>query len=155
VKVVSALVFAALVLYPMVGSAEMKPSIQVPPGWTSMNRGHTGGRGWQHGNELLIVDTAKNTKRRSLRSYVDVIVLPASNASGAHVVSNRAATTCGGHQPAWLVVYTIPAQPGAPTLFETFVAVDGGHAYQATYGRPSTDPPRPDAERAIRSLCIK
>jgi hypothetical protein len=154
-KFAAALACAALVLYPAVAPAEIKPSIQVPPGWTkhAVTRPHD--HAWWRGRQFLDLDTQSNSTRMTLPAYVHDIILPSSNSHGGRVISNGPTTTCMGQQKAWLVRTSLPTEPGNDGTLETIIVVNGASAYEASYMRPSTDPPRADAERAIRSLCLK
>ena len=152
-KVAGALACAALVLYPAVGSGEIKASIQPPPGWTK--RGirpyvHT----WYRGAQFVDLDTQPNRQRRTLRAYVRDIVVPASNKNGGRVIASAPTASCAGRQPAWLLTISIDAGPGLHGLLEVVVVTSGAQAYAASYMRPSTEPPRAEADRAIRSLCL-
>ena len=153
-KVASAFACAALVLYPAVGSAEIKASIQPPPGWTKRGMRppvHT----WYRGEQFVDLDTQSNTTpRRTLRAYVHDIVEPASNTHGARLIASGPTTACAGRQQAWLLTISLEPAPGTRGLLEVVVAVSGAHVYEAAYMRPSTEPPRAEAERAIRSLCL-
>ena len=153
-KLAGSLACVALVLYPAVGSAEIKPGIQVPPGWVkhAVTRPHD--HAWWRGQQFLDLDTQSNGARRTLQAYVHDIILPSSNGHGMRVISNGPTTTCMGQQKAWLVTTSLPTEPGNHGVLETIFAVRGANIYEASYMRPSTDPPRADAERAIRSLCL-
>ncbi len=152
-KVAGALACAALVAVPAAGSAEITSSINVPPGWTAYSPKH-GERGWKHDTQFMILDSHPNLTRLTLRAYVNDIVVPAAISAGGKVVSSGPTATCAGHRPAWRVVVSLPAERGQRGLAEVIVTVRGTKAYDAAYMRLSTDPPRADAERAIRSLCL-
>ncbi len=153
-KLAAALACAALVLYPAIGSAEIKPAIQVPPGWAkrAVTRPHD--HAWSRGQQFLDLDTQTNDTGKTLEAYVRDIILPSSNGHGMRVISNGPTTTCMGHQKAWLVTISMPTEPGNHGVLKTIFAVSGTSVYEASYMRQSTDPPRADAEGAIRSLCL-
>ena len=153
-KTAAIAVACALLLYPAVGSAEIKPAIQVPSGWAkhAVTRPHD--HAWWRGRQFLDLDTQSNSARRTLQAYVHDIILPSSNGHGSRVMSSVPTTTCMGRQKAWLVTISLPTEPGNHGVLETIFVVSGTSVYEASYMRPSTDPPRADAERAIRSLCL-
>jgi hypothetical protein len=153
-KIAGALACAALVLYPVVGSAEIKPAIQVPPGWAkhAVTRPHD--HAWRRGQQFLDLDTQTNDTGKTLEAYVHDIILPSSNGHGTHVMSSVPTTTCMGQQKAWLVTISLSIESGNDGVLETVFALSGTNVYEASYIRPSTEPPRADAERAIRSLCL-
>ena len=154
-KFAGVLASAALVLYPAVAPAEINPSIQVPPGWTkhAVTRAHD--HAWWRGDQFLDLDTQRNRERQTLEAFVHDIILPSSNSHGSRVISSVPTTTCMGQQKAWRVTVSMPAEPGTHAVLETVFAVSGTNVYEASYMRPSTDGPRADAERAIRSLCLE
>jgi hypothetical protein len=91
----------------------------------------------------------------SLHDVVNRIALPATRFGNVRVTSSSATTVCNGRQPAWRIVSKVPLEPGRFAIFEQIVAVDGTFSYTIVYTRRSTEPARPEAERAIRSLCLK
>jgi hypothetical protein len=145
---------SALVLSSAVSSAEIIPAIAVPPGWAkhAVTRPHD--HAWWRGAQFLDVDTQSNSARRTLQAFVNDIVVPSSNGHGSRVMSSVPTTTCNGSQKAWLVTTSMPTEPGKYGVLETVFAVSGTNVYEASYLRPSTELPRADAERAIRSLCV-
>jgi len=155
VKIAGALACAAFVLCPAVGTAEINPSIRVPPGWVKIAATHSGSRAWRRNRELLEVDIQNNGERLPLVSFINHVVLPDSNSHGAHVIRSAATTTCAGRRRAWRVVLSLPVRPAVHAVVDAIITVSGNHAYVASYARLPTSPPSPDAERAIRSLCLK
>lgn len=155
-KIASALACAALVSIPVLALALPSPDglIQPPPGWIPQTpkRHADSSREWRRGYQFLGIDVRRSSG--TLRSEVDRVIVPASNMRGSHVVSSKATTLCHG-QPGWLVVSTMPTEPGQHAVIEAIVAVDRRSSYVASYFRPSTQPSHPEAERAIRSLCLK
>ena len=110
---------------------------------------------WRRDRELLEFETQDNDERLPLASFMNDVILPASNSRGAQVLRSGATTACAGRLAAWSITVSLPVQPDAHAIVETIVAVSGNHAYLATYARPSTSKPRADAERAIRTLCLR
>ena len=154
-KVAGALVCAAVVLYPAVATAEINADLRVPRGWVKLAGTHPGQRSWRRNRELLDLEIQDNSKRLSLASFMHDVVLPASNSRGAHVIRSGRTTTCAGRLQAGRVVLSLPVQAGTRAVVEAVVTVSGSHAYVASYARASTSPPRLDAQRAIRTLCLR
>ncbi len=155
-KIANAFACAALVSIPVLALALPSPDglIQTPPGWTPMTptRHAESAREWHRGNHILGIDVGKSSG--TLRSVVDTVFVPAANFRPARIVSSAPTTLCRGKQ-GWRIVSTMPAGPDQRMVIEEIVAVDDRTSYVASYARPSSDRPRADAERAIRSLCLK
>ena len=155
-KIASALACAALVSIPVLALALPSPDglIQPPPGWIPQTpkRHAASSREWRRGYQFLGIDVRGSTG--TLRSEVDRVVVPASNIGGSHVVSSAPLTLCHG-QPGWLVVSTMPTEPGQHAVIEAIVAVDRPVLLRRVVLPPVDEPSRPEAERAIRSLCLK
>jgi hypothetical protein len=155
VNVASALLSIVLMSVPKPGSAGAGTWIQAPPGWTAIApKRHTASRrAWHRGDQILGMDVHPN--HDSLRDIVNRVFLPASTTGMTRVASSAATTVCNGRQPAWRIVLTAPLEPGRHAVFEEIVAVDGRFSYVMSYMRRSTEAARPEAERAMRSLCLK
>ena len=154
-RVASALVCIGLMSLPAPGSAGPTTWFQPPPGWTSITRKRhaTYSRTWQRGEQILRFDVRPS--HDSLRSIADRIHHPPMNLGIIRVISSAATSVCNGQQPAWRIVSTAPLDPGRHIVLEEILAVDGRFSYATLYMRPSTEPALPEAERAMRRLCVR
>lgn len=151
-KVASALAVLAFGLFPTLVSAEPHGYLQEPPaGWTKVPSYPTE-LFWYRGNQQVRVEVYP--KRGDLRSYIEKSFIPAITRAGGHVSSSTPISICGGRQRGWYVAGPAP-RPGARSVGQYVVALDGHDAYVAAYVYRATDPVWPEAERAIRTLCMK
>ncbi|HEV3153916.1 MAG TPA: hypothetical protein VGZ02_08945 [Candidatus Baltobacteraceae bacterium] len=97
-------------------------------------------------NSIVVLVRGVNTSK-------NVFDNPGFAASKTHLDKDEATKICG-NQPAEHYMGS-GQMNGAPSVFEGYVSTVRGERYLALYAHPKAEPPDPQAETAIASLCPK